>query len=445
MVKRKLRVEDVFTPSIQAVITFVERDSYTTNILVDSLRTPGKQVVLYGHSGSGKSTLLKNKLNQVYEHRVLITRCMKEMTYESLVLNAFDQLDQYFLEEASSNKSKKFTASFSMFTTIKAFNDKFEIEFAKSSEEKYKRLLPPQLTAQKLAQFMGELKACWVIEDLHKMPVEAKAKFSQAMKIFVDCSVDYPHLKIIALGALNSARQVIQYDPEMNNRISEIYVGLMKDTEIEEIVSKGENLLNLFISKEVKDIIVRISNGLPSITHQLCLNICFSKDIYETQDKTVFIDQQEFVTALRRYIDERSDSIKRDFDRAVRPIDKDENANHQNILKAAISTARHEFTSKDVLVHTQKSGLELNTDTVVLLLNNLCTEERGGILTLDENSQTYSFSNYFIRSYSILRIETEHHEVIDSKSKLKDVLINMLVQDGFFADRKKSIDDAELL
>lgn len=77
---------------------------------------------------------------------------------------------------------------------------------------------------------------CWVIEDFHKVEESEKMKLSQAMKIFMDCGTDYPELKIIALGAAQTARQVVEYDDEMRNRISEIEVLLMEDDEIHQII-----------------------------------------------------------------------------------------------------------------------------------------------------------------------------------------------------------------
>ena len=52
-----LDTRDVFTPTKPAILTFVEGE-YLNAQLVDALRTPGKQLVVYGHSGSGKTTLL---------------------------------------------------------------------------------------------------------------------------------------------------------------------------------------------------------------------------------------------------------------------------------------------------------------------------------------------------------------------------------------------------
>lgn len=72
-------VRDVFTPTKPARIAFVEREEVNDK-LVNALRTPGKQLVVYGHSGTGKTTLLLNKLQQLYEHHIT-TRCMKGLKF----------------------------------------------------------------------------------------------------------------------------------------------------------------------------------------------------------------------------------------------------------------------------------------------------------------------------------------------------------------------------
>src|SRR5690606_6742915 len=102
------------------------------------------------------------------------------------------------------------------------------------------RALPPQLTPQALGKFLGAAGACWVLEDFHKIEESQKEHLSQLMKVFVDMADEFPDLKIIAIGAVDTARQVVQYDDEMKNRVAEIPVSLMHPDEIKAIIKKGE-------------------------------------------------------------------------------------------------------------------------------------------------------------------------------------------------------------
>lgn len=102
---QKFLTRDVFTPTISAKLTFVERDEINDQ-LVDAITQPGKQIIVYGHSGSGKTTLLVNKLNQLYENYVT-TRCTESSTLEQIILDAFDQLDKYYTSEITKKQAGK--------------------------------------------------------------------------------------------------------------------------------------------------------------------------------------------------------------------------------------------------------------------------------------------------------------------------------------------------
>ena len=209
---------DVFTPTKPARIAFVERDSVNDK-LVNSLTTPGKQIVVYGHSGTGKTTLLANKLTQLYD-RHITTRCMKGLKFEQLLLDAFDQLAPFYTQERQ--KTIKTSSGLDLGASYQMLQAKITAQTSSDSNEKQARLLPPQLTPQALGRFLGAQRACWVLEDFHKVDESEKEKLSQLMKVFMDLSDEYPELKIIALGAVDTARQVVDYDHEMRNRVAEV-------------------------------------------------------------------------------------------------------------------------------------------------------------------------------------------------------------------------------
>lgn len=98
-------INEIFTPSSPATHTFVDRPAIN-NLLVDGIRTRGKQLIIYGHSGTGKTTLLFNKLNQTYDDYI-ITRCTSDLTFNQLVINAFDQLEKFFISKKETKKHTK--------------------------------------------------------------------------------------------------------------------------------------------------------------------------------------------------------------------------------------------------------------------------------------------------------------------------------------------------
>src|SRR5215470_16211491 len=174
-------VQDVFTPTKPARATFVEREAVNDK-LVGALRTPGKQSVVYGHSGSGKTTLLVNKLHQLYE-RHITTRCVEGLLFDQLVLDGFDQLGRFYESERSTTRKTWSPSIHAEYLGLKA-----QIDLRPPAGQQFKesRLLPPQLTPQTLARFLGQANCCWVLEDFHKMEPAEKRKLSQVMKVFMD-------------------------------------------------------------------------------------------------------------------------------------------------------------------------------------------------------------------------------------------------------------------
>jgi len=383
----------VFTPTSPAKLSFVERESKVNDELVDALKIPGMQIILYGPSGAGKTTLLINKVNQLYENHI-ITRCMIGMSMEQIILDGFDQLNPFYTSEYTSSKKN------SISTDLISSYASLKVHIEKQLQESSKRILPIQLTPQRLAYFFGNSNCCWILEDFHKIENSEKTKLSQIMKVFMDTSIDYPELKIIAVGAVNSARDVAKYDPEMRQRVSEIFVPLMSDNEIAKIIYKGEELINLKLKSSVARRILKFSCGLPSVCHHLCLIMCTNLGIYSTLDNTITFSEEDFDRAVEKYIKTSSDSLKEIFDKAVK-VDRVRTYNNPTIiLDAILELGKDEMTYKEILSKIHKKMPEYPRGNLTAYLNQFQLPKRGEILRYDKNSGKYSFASPFVKSYA---------------------------------------------
>ena len=413
----------VFTPTQPAINTFIERDNKVNNHLVDSLRTPGKQLVIYGHSGCGKSTLIINKLNQVYENTI-ITRCMKGMTFESLILDAFDQLGRFYSVETKTNGFKIAPEINLSYNDIKASLKLVELDKSKTITQK--EFVPPQLTPQRLARFFGESKSCWVLEDFHKIKGEEKTRASQIMKVFMDMSLEYSDLKLIAIGAVGTARQVVEYDNEMNNRVSEVFVPYMSDDEIEAIIISGEKLLDLRFPEKISEKIIKYSCGLPSICHQLCLNMCTNRNIYHTQKATTYLKMDDFDKAIEKFADEKSDSFKADFDKAIKVSNKSLRNVPKAIIKAALKVNKDEFSFDDIKYHIEFK--DIPSKEIESKLTQLCSTDRGELLIHDDNSNLYRFNNLFLKNWALMQFRKEKEDILNIRPRTDQKVIDRLLE-----------------
>jgi hypothetical protein len=390
---------DVFTPSTVARLTFVERARVTERV-VDALVTPGRQLVVFGRSGCGKTTLVDNKLRQLYERHVT-SRCMRGTRVDDLIVDAFDQLAPYFIESRKETRSRKTGL------TLGTVCSQIKVELAASRdaarESVAKRALPPQLNARLLAELLGEANACWVLEDFHKVEGPERARVAQLMKVFMDLAVDYPMVKIVANGAVATGRQVVQADAEMWNRIAEIEVPPMSGDEVEAIVAKGEELLNVRFPDDIKASIRHYSNGLAAVAHQLCLNLCFARGVVETQAESLTFTAADFDRALQRWLADAADTLRSHYDAAVRVRRAPKYQCCRLILQALSRLPRDGGTWGEVYEAIRAESPDFPKRSLTRYLSQLCAPPKGELLVLDPVSGKYSFASPLMHAYARAR------------------------------------------
>ncbi|ELY2018365.1 ATP-binding protein [Flavobacterium psychrophilum] len=393
--EKTYKLQEVFTPSQPAEATFIDRNKINKR-LERALKTPGKQIIIYGFSGAGKTTLLFNKLKQE-NIGYIKTSCITGMTIQDIIIDAFNQLEIFYLDQKNLTETNTVGGELSAsFLSIKAG---IKAETKGDNKLNQKRAVELPITPQTLAKFIGEANFCWVIEDFHKIEESHKLQMAQIMKVFMDSSVQYPQLKIIALGAVNSAREVVHFDPEMRSRISEIEVPLMDVQNLKRIIEIGENLLNLYFSDTVKNRIATYSSGLPAVTHQLCLILCELNGISKTEGKKTKIQSDKFNEALEEYLEENSDTFKSVYEHCTRVIHKRKNENPVDLLTSILSTEKENFSILEIKGEIQKKDKHYIGTNLKKYIDEFTEPLRSEILRYNENSNSYFFSNPFIKAY----------------------------------------------
>jgi energy-coupling factor transporter ATP-binding protein EcfA2 len=400
-------VYDVFTPTSQAKLNFVPRNAVNDHV-VDALRTPGKQVVVYGETGSGKSTLLERKLTELYTDHVT-TRCSSTSTFDSIILDAFDQLGRHYIDTAKTTTSSGMKGGLKAdFLKVQA---SIERQKNRSNETTTARVLPPQLTPQRLGEFLGAEGLCWVLEDFHKVPAEQKTPLSQTFKIFSDLAGRYPNVKIVAIGATDTARDVVQYDREMANRVAEIYVPLMSSDELSSIVRNGGELLNVVFP--IENEIVALSSGLASVCHHLCLNACLAASIDFRQQRPVLLRDQELEMAIKRYIDDSSDSLKSLFEVALKRERIKMYDNTRLILSALAAAGPNGLLQGEILAAIQKKYPNYTLANMRTYLRQLVSEKRRNVLKRGVDMR-YRFSEPMFLSYAQVLLGERQESALSS-------------------------------
>ena len=214
--------------------------------------------------------------------------------------------------------------------------------------------------------------------------------------------------------------------PDMRNRVAEVAVPLMSEDELVEIIHKGESILNMDFGN-VERKIASYSSGLAAICHQLCLNVCFAADIYETCHKPVAVSDEQFRAALVRYIKDASDTLKEVFDVALRRHRSRRFDNTRLILRALAHLGSSGGTHAEIFKEVVREEPSYPASNATNYLRELQSTDRGSILRFDNASGKYYFSDPLYLAFAQCLFQPKR---ADMKIKLKILGVSLSFEQG---------------
>lgn len=394
--RNEVEIYSVFTPTKAAEINYIERPELEKQIIKE-LQTPGKQLLLFGHSGSGKTTIIRSLLKNL-SLKSIRTHCEEATTFEQVLLNAFDSLDKFIQQERSLSHTETLNGELEAdFMSIKVG---LRGSREKNESDRYVRLLPPQLTPQKLATFCGEAKLNWVIEDFHKVEETEKKRIADILKIFSDNANEYQTVKTICIGACDSANDFVRLDSNLKGRVAEIKVNLLDEESIRKIVLNGCSLLNIEMEESLVDKIVYYSARLGSSAHQMCLDICLGCNIRNTQKAKMRIPDKAFNYAVEGFINSNEGTLTSIYEEAVR------NELGWYILKTFSSNSHDKLQFREIKRIVNQSRRSFSDEEINSKLVELCKPECG-VIYFNPNTGNYALSSPFWQAFLRMQFALE--------------------------------------
>lgn len=217
---RSHELVEVFKLSGAPDVTFVETKAYRT--LKSYLKISGRGVVIEGPSGVGKTTALEKAIREL----------KRESTWSRgpspVMLNARRNEDVKRIE------------------TIESWHKEGMV----------------------------------AIDDFHRLGDEVAQRVANYMKWLAD--EDARDKKLVIVGIPGSGQALIKFAYDLAMRIDVLALGRVESQDVMRMIEKGEEALQIQIER--KSDIALVAAGSFNIAQFLCLHICASADINETQD-----------------------------------------------------------------------------------------------------------------------------------------------------------------
>lgn len=132
-----------------------------------------------------------------------------------------------------------------------------------------------------------------IIDDFHRLPTDTKARLADYMKVLAD--EEHENSKLIVIGINKAGDHLVTFGHDIGLRLDVFRMETNPDNKIDELISKGENELNITIAD--RDKFVERSIGSFQIAQMLCHALCVRHKIAETaDDKDVLSTSVEVIT-----------------------------------------------------------------------------------------------------------------------------------------------------
>lgn len=390
LLKKIQLIGQIYTPAypIEIKELFSGRSQQLSDI-VGIITQKGKHLIIYGDRGVGK-TSFANIIKIIYEStqlQVAKISCNSIDTFQTLWHNVFSKLS-YNYEEAQK-----------------------KIGFVGGIEKTDKSLVFSNLYSKEQIDIQIILK----VLDIIGSPIIILDEFDRLnstlfdKKLFTDLiksiSDTLPFVTLIIVGVSEDVGTLIQEHESIERNLGQIHLPSMAPEEVQAIILKGEEPLQIKFGKDVIDKIIELSSGYPHFTHSLCY---FASNA-AIWDKKIEVNVQHLNIAIKQTIDQAHESLRNSFRTATLATKKNI---FQEVLYAAsiVETDEYGYFQANDLEEILSKILqkEMKVNNYTFHLGKFCSDERGEIfkVTGAKNRHRYKFKNPLMKAFIKLKMES---------------------------------------
>lgn len=155
-----------------------------------------------------------------------------------------------------------------------------------------------------------------IIDDFHRLSDATKARIADLLKLTAD--IEDRGRKLVIIGINEAGRALIKSSPDLSNRIDVIRFEIEPEAKIDDLITAGENALNIEIS--ARELIIEKARGSFYLAQLLCMDACIMDGATERSRKKTTISTS-FSAIQRKVVDrqrERFGETLRSFARGTK-------------------------------------------------------------------------------------------------------------------------------
>lgn len=270
-----LKVQEVFGQSRKIPLNYVKRPK-VDDAFVNSLKF-NKHLVVYGSSKQGKTSLRKYNLE---EEKYISVHCSNNWD--------IGKLNSQILKQAGFELTVSDTKTVDGKLKVKAEATLFSIfKTGVESEDRTaetKQTKPLEIDIYDVNDVIAALKSInfekyIILEDFHYLKEDIQKDFAFELKAFHENS----EITFIIVGVWLEDNRLTLLNGDLAGRIHTINADKWEDSQLLEVINKGEKLLNIKISDKLIQEILKWSMSSVYICQEICSQICIKQGIEEKQ------------------------------------------------------------------------------------------------------------------------------------------------------------------
>jgi Cdc6-like AAA superfamily ATPase len=370
-------------------------------LLVSELRTPGRQVAIYGERGVGKTSLamLAYFFAGFNDEETYFVRCEGQSTYETIFGQFLEQAGAAYLpngiETETSAGAGLRTGPLSLLGGRKTRLRQQPVDSARS--------VGPSVLLGRFQEREGLL----ILDEYDRVRDESThTRLAETLKHFSDANSS---TKIIVVGVAETLDQLMGEHQSLTRCLAQIKLDRMTSEELGEIIQTGEERAGMAFQETVRRKIIALSDGFPFYTHLLSKYAAeeAGKVLLRNSAAKVVVTETEYRKAIRRAIETAESALRENYQKAVVTV-KRKTEMFKYVLWAVGYSEHIEVQVKDIARNIGLlTGETPKVESLSTYLGPLTRPEKGQVL-LRVRQGYYKYANPLMRAYIRLILEDQN-------------------------------------